>query len=94
MRKLVYLFASVLLTVSSLFFVVGTPAFAAAEGVAAGKTIYLNGGKRLGAIYKTTSNGSAQVILDGKLVTIPADTITVENGKVQTSLTKQELKGR
>lgn len=94
MRKIIYFFAALSMTAGGFIFMGSVPAMAAVEGVAAGQAIYANGGKRLGAIYKTTVDGAAQVILDGKLVTIPASTITVENGKVETSMTRQELKRR
>ena len=72
------------------------PAFAAetAAPVVVGKMLYAAGGQRLGAVYKIKSDGSPQVILDGKLVTVPAETIVSDNGKPTTSLTKSELKAR
>lgn len=56
-----------------------------------GKMLYANGGVRLGAIYKVTADGSAQIILDGRLVTVPGSTITASGDKIETSLTKNEL---
>jgi len=56
-----------------------------------GKMLYASGGVRLGSIYKVTADGSAQVILNGHLVTIPGATISAAEGKLQTSLTKTEL---
>jgi ABC-type sugar transport system substrate-binding protein len=62
----------------------------AQTAVVAGKPIFASDGKRIGVVYKVTGNGSAQVIVNGKLVTIPAATITADEGKYQTSLTKKE----
>ena len=45
-------------------------------------------GARLGAVYRVGPDGAAQIIIDGKLVTVPANTISVANGKLVTSLTK------
>lgn len=56
-----------------------------------GKMLYASGGVRLGAIYKVTADGSAQIILDGRLVTVPGNTITAEGGKIETNLTKNQL---
>ncbi len=56
-----------------------------------GKMLYASGGVRLGAIYKVTADGSAQIILDGRLVTVPGNTISAADGKIATSLTKNEL---
>ena len=48
-------------------------------------------GTRLGAVYRVGPDGSAQIIIDGKLVTVPANTISITNGKLTTSLTKSEV---
>ncbi|HEX7852170.1 MAG TPA: hypothetical protein VF503_00570 [Sphingobium sp.] len=80
----------------SSLFVLGALALApvAANAQAAaekGKMLYASGGVRLGAIYKVTADGSAQIILDGRLVTVPGSTISASGDKIQTSLTKNEL---
>ena len=48
-------------------------------------------GSRLGAVYRVTEDGSAQIILDGKMITIPASTLSTQNGSVTTSLKKSEV---
>lgn len=68
-----------------------TPMAAHAQAAEKGKMLYASGGVRLGAIYKVTADGSAQIILDGRLVTVPGSTISVDGDKVQTSLSKNEL---
>lgn len=62
-----------------------------AVSVNAGKMIYGPDGKRIAAAYRVTSEGTVQVILNGKLVNIPAATLSEVDGKVTTSLTKKEL---
>jgi hypothetical protein len=68
-----------------------TDATAAAVAVNAGKMLYASNGQRIAAIYRVTSEGNPQVILNGKLVTVPASTLSDVNGKVTTSLSKTEL---
>ena len=65
---------------------------AAAAAVAEkGKMLTAANGARLGAVYRVGPDGSAQIIIDGKLVTVPANTISISNGKLMTSLTKSEV---
>ena len=68
-------------------------AVAAAGTVAinAGKMLYSSNGQRVAAIYRVNAEGNPQVILNGKLITVPSSTLSDVNGKVTTSLTKQEL---
>ena len=68
-----------------------TDAAAGSVAVNAGKMLYASNGQRIAAIYRVTTDGNPQVILNGKLVTVPASTLSDVNGKVTTSLTKQEL---
>ena len=68
---------------------------AAAEAVPvevnAGKMIYGPNGRRIAPAYRVTSEGTVQVILNGKLVNIPSASLSEVNGKVTTSLTKKDL---
>ena len=59
--------------------------------VNAGAMLYAANGYRLAPIYRVTSEGNPQVILNGKLVTVPASTLSDVGGKVTTSLSKKEL---
>lgn len=70
---------------------VSAPLAAQTGAVIAGKPIFTNDGKRIGIVYRVIADGSAQVIVNGKLVTIPASTLTAVDGKQQTSLSKKEL---
>jgi hypothetical protein len=65
-----------------------TPAAPVAEK---GKMLVAANGARLGAVYRVGPDGSAQIIIDGKLVTVPANTISIADGKLTTSLTKSEV---
>lgn len=69
---------------------------AAAEAAApvnavAGKTLYGASGSRIAAIYRVAADGRVQVIIDGKLITVPGSSLSEVNGKVTTSMTKSEL---
>jgi hypothetical protein len=48
-------------------------------------------GSRLAQVYRIGADGSAQIIIDGKLVTVPAATLSISGGKLTTSLTKSEV---
>ena len=56
-----------------------------------GKVVVSSNGSRLGSVYKVGADGSAQIIIDGKLVTIPASTLSSVDGKLTTSLSKSEV---
>jgi len=66
---------------------------AAAPAIVAtkGKMLVTSNGSRLGPVYHVGSDGSAQVIVDGKMVTIAATTLSITNGQLTTSLTKSEV---
>lgn len=64
---------------------------AAGVSVSPGKQIYDATGRRIGAAYRVTSDGNPQVIVDGKLITIPASTLSEVGGKIQSSLSKSDL---
>lgn len=84
MKKFAYFAVLGVLAVSSVA--------AQAESVAArGKMLYGAGGSRLGTIMRVTQDGSAQIIIDGKMVTVPASSLSAVEGKVTTSLSKNEV---
>lgn len=68
-----------------------TDASAAPVAVSVGRMIYGGNGQRIAPAYRVTSEGTVQVILNGKLVNIPASSLSEANGKVATTLTKAEL---
>lgn len=57
----------------------------------AGKMLYSSNGYRIAPIYRVTNDGNPQVILNGRLVTVPASTLSEVEGKVTTSLSKKEI---
>jgi hypothetical protein len=73
------------------------PATAQGSGASApvavpGRLLFDANGKRIGPIYKVTSDGAAQIVADDqRLVTVPATTISQQEGKLTTSLTKQDI---
>ena len=50
--------------------------------VNAGMMLYVANGYRLAPIYRVNAEGNPQVILNGKLVTVPASTLSDVGGKV------------
>jgi len=90
MKKLTPLALAAALATFSLF-PIAVHAEEVAVKAAAGKTIYSANGQRIGAIYRVTQAGQVQLILEGRLVTVPSETITENGGKLTTSLTKSEL---
>ena len=48
-------------------------------------------GARLAPVYRLNADGSPQIILDGKLVTVPAASLSMAGGRLMTSLTKREV---
>ena len=66
-------------------------AVAGPVSVSPGKMIYGANGRRIGAVYRVTAQGNPQLIIDGKLVTVPASTLSSVDGKVTTSLSKADI---
>lgn len=57
----------------------------------AGQMLYSSAGYRIASIYRVTESGDPQVIVSGRLVTVPLSTVSDANGKVMTSLSKKEV---
>ena len=68
-----------------------TDAPAPAVKVERGAKLYSSAGNRIGSVYRVTAEGNPQVILNGRIVTVPASSLTDVNGKLTTSLSKREL---
>jgi hypothetical protein len=69
-----------------------TPAGTAAPlSVVKGTMLVSANGSRLAQVYRVGADGSAQIIIDGKLVTVPAASLSMSGGKLTTSLTKSEV---
>ncbi|MGA2399247.1 MAG: hypothetical protein ABSG30_14430 [Steroidobacteraceae bacterium] len=59
--------------------------------VAKGKVLVSVDGARLGQVYRVGPDGAAQVILGGKIVSVPATTLSSVDGRLVTSLHKNEV---
>lgn len=56
-----------------------------------GKMIYGANGRRLAPVYRVNTDGSVQLIIEGRLVTIPALILSNINGKLTSSQNKGDL---
>jgi hypothetical protein len=62
-----------------------------ATAVSKGQMLVSSNGARLGVVYRVNADGSPQIIIDGKMVTIPAATLSSSNGKLVTSLSRSAV---
>ena len=58
-----------------------------------GQMLVAANGGRLGSVYRVSADGSAEIFIDGKLVTVPVATLSTADGKLTTSLSKSEVIG-
>ncbi len=65
--------------------------FAAQAEVVAGKMVYGTDGKKIGAVYRVAKDGSPQIIINGKLFTIPVASVKSADGKIETTLTRKDV---
>jgi hypothetical protein len=78
-------------------FNVSTASSSSQEGTAAptsvvkGAMLISANGTRLAQVYRVGPDGSAQIILDGRMVAVPAGTLSMAGGKLTTSLTKSQV---
>ncbi|GGB99057.1 hypothetical protein GCM10011494_16870 [Novosphingobium endophyticum] len=68
-----------------------TPEAAVSAEINAGKMLYSSHGYRIASIYRVNQEGDPQIILSGRLVTVPASTLSVVDDKITTSLSKKEI---
>lgn len=64
---------------------------ASAVTVEVGKPLVDVDGKRIGAVYRVGDDGAAQVIIEGKMYSVPAVTLSMVDDKLVTSLKKKEV---
>ncbi len=64
---------------------------AAPVKISEGKMIYGANGQRLAPVYRVNSDGSVQLIMEGRLLTIPAAILSDVNGKLTSSENKAQL---
>ncbi len=88
-----------ILVVAMTLGLAASPAFAAGAASttptsvmadAKGKMLMSSDGSRLALVYRVDSAGP-QIIFEGRMVTVPGDTLKVVNGKLTTSLTKDQV---
>jgi len=60
---------------------------------AKGKVLVAADGARLGTVYRVGPDGAVQMILDGKMITVPASTLSSVDGRLVTSLSKHQVLG-
>ena len=56
-----------------------------------GRAIYSTDGKKLGSVYKVTKDGAPQVIISGKLITVPASSVSLSGDRIVTTLTRKDI---
>jgi hypothetical protein len=59
-----------------------------------GKMLVAADGARLGTVYRVGSDGAVQMIIAGKMITVPASTLSSVGGRLVTSLSKSEVMAR
>lgn len=64
---------------------------ATASPARAGQMLYDSTGHRVASVNRVTKEGDVQVILEGRLITVPASTLSQANGKLTTSLSKADI---
>jgi hypothetical protein len=57
-----------------------------------GKMLVSADGARLGAVYRVANDGSAQLVVNGKMATVPVSTLSVVDGTLMTSLSKSDVR--
>lgn len=66
-------------------------AAAMAEQAKAGVMLVSSDGVRLGPVYRVADDGSAQLIIKGKMATVPVATLSMVDGRLTTSLSKSAV---
>ena len=66
-------------------------AASAAPVASKGKMLVDATGGRLAPVDRVDDDGSAEIIIDGRLVTVPAATLSVVDGRLKTSLKKSQV---
>ena len=58
---------------------------------AKGELLVAADGARLGTVYRVGSDGAVQMIFGGKMITVPASTLSSVDGRLVTSLSKKDI---
>ncbi len=94
MRKIVLIAVAATLTCGNFAYVGATSAQAKdapTSGFVVGKMIYTADKHQLGSVYNVKKDGSAEVIVDTRIVTVPAASVETKDGKLWTSLTRKQV---
>jgi len=68
------------------------PASANADSVASkGQMLYDSSAARVATVHKVNDDGSVSIILDGKVISVPASTLSVIDGHLTTNMTKNQV---
>lgn len=57
-----------------------------------GAMLYGADGNRVGRVYSVDADGNVQLIMNSKMVTVPASTLSEVDGKLTTTMTKREVR--
>ncbi|HEY9545582.1 MAG TPA: hypothetical protein VIR56_06230 [Solimonas sp.] len=87
-----FLLAAVVLAVASVS--ANAADTAAPVKATTGKMLYAANGGRIASVYRVNADGSVQLILDGRMRTVPGNTLSMVDGKLTTSLSKPEVISR
>jgi hypothetical protein len=80
-----------LVTLSATVYAASPEGSAATVSAVKGSMLVAANGARLAPVYRVGPDGAAQIILEGRMVTVPATTLSMDGGKLTTSLTKSEV---
>ncbi|TXC70262.1 hypothetical protein FSB78_04365 [Sphingomonas ginsenosidivorax] len=91
MNKFALILAAVALTPATATFATEAVETANVATPVVGKMLYSTGGKKLAPVYKLDASGAPQILLEGRMITVPSSTLSAVDGRVETSLTKKVL---
>lgn len=89
MKKIIF---AVMMGASAIVPVMVQQAAVAAVTVVVSKPLFDVAGKRVGPVYRVAADGSAILIVNSKLVTVPVATLSEVDGRLTTSLTKRQIR--
>ena len=69
-----------------------TVASAAADSIATkGQMLYDSKEVRVATVHKVNDDGSVSIIMDGKVITVPANSLSIVDGHLTTNMTKNQV---
>lgn len=90
-RSSVFVSLCALVTLSGAAVAVSAAEGAAPVSAVKGSMLVAANGTRLAPVYRVGADGAAQIIIEGKMVTVPVTTLSMADGRLTTSLTKNEI---